>query len=246
MKTWSLQALKEKSRSELVDIARDLNIDGLFRMDRTEIAEAIHKVSEDDPETKNIKRTQSDIDWKTVDLKEKSRSELVDIARNLGIDGSFLADSEIIEAIANITDYKEKRKDEQTDNLVHDIDSYAKSIAGSNKPSEAIELVNKFVSDASDHVDDIENLDSYMKKLFDSLGKNSENEISARKFIVSLCSTKRVIAGGNVANWVYDMYEELDYPIRRMKNLSLEDKAMNLHQGERFIAKEITYNRDSF
>jgi len=258
MRNWSLQTLKEKSRSDLVDIARELNIDGLFRMDRAQIAEAIYKVSKDSPEAKNIKRTQSDTDLGTEDLKEKSRSELVDIARELGIDGLFLMDaSEIVKAIENTPEKNEKKNDVQGGKAVHDqstedsasmedISIYVSRIADSNKPSDAMEVVNKFVSDVSENVDSIEKLDIYMKKLFDSLGKNSEVEISARKFIVSLCSTKRVTTGADVADWVYDMYEKLDYPIHRMESLNPEDKMMNLYQGERFIAKEITYKRGSF
>jgi hypothetical protein len=227
-------------------------------MDRAQIAEAIYKVSNDSPDAENIKRTRSDKDLGTEDLKEKSRSELVDIARELGIDGLFLMDaSEIVEAIKNISEKNEKQNDTQGEMEKHDksaedsasmkdIRVYVSRIVDSNKPSDAMEVVNEFVSDVSEDVDSIEKLDNYMKKLFDRLGKNSEVEISARKFIVSLCSTKRVTTGAGVADWVYDMYEKLDYPIHRMENLNPEDKMMNLYQGERFIAREITYKRDSF
>ena len=148
MTTWSLEALKEKSRLELVDIAQEMYIDGLFRMDENEIAEAIHKVSEGSPEAKNVKRTYSHIDWEKRDLEEKSRSELVDIAHELDIDGLFLmSDSEIVEAIRNPPEKNERQDDIQSREMKSDQDTEegvltneaSGYVRGSNKPPSEIE-----------------------------------------------------------------------------------------------------------
>jgi hypothetical protein len=48
---WSTEELRKKSRAELVDIAKELNIDGLFNMNSTEIVEAIRRTLKNQDES---------------------------------------------------------------------------------------------------------------------------------------------------------------------------------------------------
>lgn len=133
------------------------------------------------------------------------------------------------------------KNDSKTRNLSVNVSKYVREIASSNSPSEAMELVNDFVSNIENGVKSLNDFDNKMKNLFDSLGKSSKADLSAREYIVSICSTKKVRSGYEVADWVYKMYQDLGYPIHRIEGLSTEDKMINLHQGERYIAREIPY-----
>lgn len=101
---WSKETLRKKPRSELVEIARDLSIDGLFSMDEEEIARKIHlkskladKFSQDkldmlDKEIREEAIQKGNKDF--IDsLKSKRRTKLLDMAKSLGADTSFRMDN---------------------------------------------------------------------------------------------------------------------------------------------------------
>lgn len=105
-----LMELMDASRSELVDRARALGIDGLFRMDKNEIAEAVHREQNGQSSSFKSKRAQCSrreiLNKRRKDqgdsLESMHRFKLVDIAREEGIDGLFLMKKEeIVAAIRN-------------------------------------------------------------------------------------------------------------------------------------------------
>ena len=271
------EALWGKKTGELVKVARDLGIKGLFDMTSFEIVEEICKrrkvlqeFSELSPSSVAI-LYQDDIE---EGLLKMSRPELVDIGRVLGIEGMFsMRPREIAEKICDtekvgevLEDIEDKaecqptkqpqprpftsgRKDgdasddgERTGNQspeAVDESNYAEKIRRLDSKSAAMEQVNKFASAIREL--EVRKYDEKMKSLFDELSVRSKSEIGAREHIISLCSTKRTMANMDIADWVYDMYKQLGYPIDRSDHLNMEDVTMNLQQGERYIAREEPY-----
>lgn len=114
----SKQNLYKKSRSELVDIAKEMSIYGVFNMDRTDIADKIHRKSRitsqigkdnyeklpDDISNEIGKRGLEDY---IRDLYDKPKDEILYIAKNLEISGLRGSKQEIVK---NIRDKLEGEK----------------------------------------------------------------------------------------------------------------------------------------
>jgi len=241
------EVLKSKKRSELVEIARDMGIEGLFGMTSTEIVEAIC-------ETAGQSRSSSALGSYAGEIKEKlltfSRPDLVEIGKKVGMEGMFsMRSREIAEEIYRaenlgdvINEIEEKAEPDTdpeappTNEEPVDTTRYAERIRSSGTKSDAMEEVNEFDSRIQ-HLDS-DQYDLKMKALFDELSTYSDSEIGAREYIISLCSTKRP---GDMAEWVYDLYKALGYPVDRRESLDLEDLMYNLWSGEKYLAREIPY-----
>lgn len=262
MSEWvNKEALKGKKRGELVEIARDIGIEGLFSMTSTEIAEEIYE-RRSTADSSRLPSRGEEIEEKLMKL---SRSDLVEIGRKVGIEGMFsMRSREIVEKICTsdnlgefIRDIEEKagrelnaenqdiqpndghqRTSDKPEKSM-DISRAAEKIRSMDNKADAMEVVNEFDSSIEDL--DLDSRDRKMNELFEKLGTHSESELGAREYIINICSTERAITTDSIADWVYDMYKDLGYPIDRKKNLGPFELMNSLHSGERYVAREIPY-----